>query len=140
MGGQPADGQEGWGDGFSRWSESMAGLFPPREERLIELIEEFRRRQRRCPDLVVRPWWTLAEAEGLHPRIGFVVEYCPGGRESVEVVVREDRVRVEGPLGARETGLDLTAGWRLDGADAGSPETLANYLLRLADRALEDAA
>jgi hypothetical protein len=118
----------------------MAGLFPPREERLIQLIEEFRRRQRRCPDLVVRPWWTPAEANGQHPRIGFVLEYCPGGRESVEVVVREDRVTVEGPVGARETGLDLTAGWRLDGTDAGSPETLANYLLRLADRALEDAA
>lgn len=34
-------------------------------------------------------------------RVGFVVEYCPGGREGAVVVVRLDRVTVEGPAAWR---------------------------------------
>jgi hypothetical protein len=52
--------------------------------------------------------------------------------------VRGERVTVDGPLGAREAALNLTAGWTLDGTDTRSPETLANHLLRLADRVRED--
>jgi hypothetical protein len=36
--------------------------------------------------------------------------------------------------------LDLETGWVLDGVETGSPETLANHLLRLADRTLPEAA
>jgi hypothetical protein len=112
---------------------------PGPARRLMGLIEEFRRRQRVRPDLAVRPWWSPG-ADGAPGRLGFVVEYCPEGRESAEVVVRHGRVTVEGPRGVLESVLDLESGWVLDGADAGSPETLANHLLRLADRTLAEAA
>jgi hypothetical protein len=117
-----------------------AGLLSPSEQRMAGLIEEFRRRQRRRPDLVVRPWWTPPGTDGFPLRLGFVMEYCPGGRDSVELAARDGRVTVEGPVGARDVVLDLGAGWVLGGVDAGSPEILANLLLRLADRALEEPA
>lgn len=107
--------------------------------RLVALLEEFRRRQRMRPDLVVRPWWSPG-GEGAPDRMGFVVEYCPDGRSSVELAVRVGRVTVDGPGGALEAALDLSAGWVFDGAETGSPETLANHLIRLADRALGQAA
>jgi hypothetical protein len=107
--------------------------------RLMALIDEFRRRQRVRPDLAVRPWWSPG-ADGAPGRLGFVVEYCPAGRESAELVVRCGRVTVEGPRGVLEAVLDLESGWVLDGVDAGSPETLANHLLRLADRTLAEVA
>jgi hypothetical protein len=113
--------------------------FPARERRLIRLIEEFRARQRRCPNLAVRSWFTPSD-DGQPARLGCVIEYCPDGQRSVEVAVRHDRVTVEGPAGALEAPLDLTDGWVLDGRDTGSPETLANYLIRMADRALGEAA
>lgn len=139
--GYRAGGKDGGGEGFPDGLEGVLGhALSPSEERLIELVEEFRSRQRRRPNLVVRPWWTPPEAEGLPPRIGFVVEYCPGGRESVEILVRESRVTVDGPKGVREADLDLSRGWELEGRETGSPETLANYLIRLADRALGEAA
>lgn len=112
----------------------------PDEERLLALMEEFRRRQRKRPDLVVRPWWSPGPEEVGRARLGFVVEYCPNGRESVELVVRGSRVTVDGPSGAQESRLDLDGAWSLDGEDAGCPETLANYLIRLADRSLESEA
>jgi hypothetical protein len=119
------------------------GLEPSRfsvpERRLIRLIEEFRERERRCPNLVVRSWFTPSD-EGMPARVGCVIEYCPDGRKSVEVAVRQDRVTVDGPASALEAVLDLTEGWVLDGRDTRSPETLANYLLRMADRALGEAA
>ena len=105
---------------------------------LIQLMEEFRRRQRRRPDLVVRPWWAPPGKDHDRLRVGFVVEYCPHGRESADLVVRGDRVTVDGPTGATEATLDLDGTrWGIDGRDAGCPETLTNYLLRMADRALE---
>jgi hypothetical protein len=119
------------------WGEPARMPGPAR--RLMGLIEEFRRRQRVRPDLAVRPWWSPG-ADGAPGRLGFVVEYCPEGRESAEVVVRAGRVTVEGPRGVLEAALDLESGWVLDGVDAGSPETLANHLLRLADRTLAEAA
>lgn len=123
-------------------SRGMAGhadeSLPPDERRLVELMEEFRRRQRRRPDLVVRPWWTAGE-DGLRGRVGFMVEYCPTGSASAEVAVRLERVTVEGPSGATEAALELASGWFLDGSDTKSPETLANHLLRLADRTLGEA-
>jgi hypothetical protein len=137
MGERPEVGQEDWGDGFPGWPGPGGGELPPAEGRLIRLMEEFRRRQRQRPDLVVRPWWTPPGEDGTTARVGFVVEYCPGGRESAELVVRGDRVTVDGPRGAREAPLDLAAGWGLDGTDTRSPETLANHLLRLADGVLE---
>jgi hypothetical protein len=109
------------------------------ERRLIRLIEEFRERERRCPNLVVRSWFTPSD-EGMPARVGCVIEYCPDGRRSVEVAVRQGRVTVDGPATALEAPLDLTDGWVLDGRDTGSPETLANYLIRMADRALGEAA
>jgi hypothetical protein len=109
------------------------------ERRMAELVEEFRRRQRQRPDLAVRPWWSTGGVAGGGRRTGFVLDYCPAGSRSVEVVVRAKRVTVEGPAGVRDHVLDLEAGWVLDGADTGSPETLANHLIRLADRALEAA-
>jgi hypothetical protein len=121
------------------WNARIGGEPSLAEWRVIELMEEFRRRQQRRPDVAVRPWWTRGEAVGAE-RVGFVVEYCPGGRESAELVVRGCRVTVEGPGGVVEAGLDLARGWLLDGLDTGSPETLANHLVRLADRLLEEAA
>jgi hypothetical protein len=115
----------------------------PAEERLIRLMEEFRDRQRRCPNLVVRPWWTAREEDGGgagRMTMGFVVEYCPAGVDSAELAVRRDRVRVEGPGGVLLGVLDLAEGWLLDGRDRACPETMANYLLRMADEVLENAA
>lgn len=115
----------------------------PGDERLIRLMEEFRARQRRCPNLVVRPWWTPAErgdAPARRAALGFVVEYCPRGMESAEIAVHRDRVRVEGPGGMRTAVLELVGGWMMDGQDRVCPETLANYLLRMADEVLDDAA
>lgn len=115
----------------------------PGDERLIRLMEEFRTRQRRCPNVVVRPWWMPGEADapsGRRAAMGFVVEYCPRGVESAEIAVRRDRVRVEGPGGLRTAALQLVDGWLMDGEDRVCPETLANYLLRMADEVLEDAA
>ncbi len=109
----------------------------PREQRLLDLIEELLRRQRRRPDMVVRPWWTPTSGVDDVSRVGFVLEYCPGGVVSVELAVRGDRVTVDGPGGASEVPLRLSECWEIDGVDAGSPEILANHLLRLADRALE---
>jgi hypothetical protein len=119
------------------WGEPGRMRGPAR--RLVALIEEFRRRQRIRPDLAVRPWWSPG-ADGVPGRLGCVVEYCPEGGESAEVVVRCGRVTVEGPKGHLEAVLDLESGWVLDGVDAGSPETLANHLLRLADRTLAEVA
>ncbi|MFP4624554.1 MAG: hypothetical protein ACLFRX_10280 [Gemmatimonadota bacterium] len=115
------------------------------ERRLARLLEEFTRRQRESPTLVVRPWWWPGAersdaGRGSGGAFGFVVEYCPAGEECAEIAVRVDRVRVEGPTGAREARLDLAAGWRLGSEDVGYPETLANHLLRLADRVLNEAA
>jgi hypothetical protein len=124
----------------SWWEGVGDGALSPGQDRLVGLVAEFRRRQRVRPDLVVRPWWAAPGRPGEAPRLGFVLEYCPGGRESVEIVVRGERVTVEGPSGTVEAVLDLSAGWRLDGCETGSPETLANHLLRLADRALGEAA
>jgi hypothetical protein len=121
------------------WDARIGGVPSAAECRIMELMEEFRRRQQQRPDLAVRPWWTQGK-DGGPPRLGFVVEYCPGGRESAEVVIRGCRVTVEGPGGVLEAGLDLNGGWLLDDVDAGSPETLANHLLRLADRLLDAAA
>lgn len=113
----------------------------PWEKRLVVLIEEFGRRQRMRPDLVVRPWWSQGPPEPGRPRVGFVVEYCPDGQRSAELRVRGTRVTVEGPGGSAEALLRLDGDrWELDGRDAGCPETLANHLLRLADRALGEAA
>ena len=112
-------------------------LDPP-ERRILDIIEEFRRRQRRRPDLVVRPWWTppgRAQPDG-PPRIGFVLEYCPGGRETVELRLSRAGVVVEGPGGRREATVDLEDGWRLGGMDTGSPEILVNRLFQLADAVL----
>lgn len=127
--------------------ESLAhsGPLDPAQERLTSLLEEFRRRQRERPDLAVRPWWTSGgggEAAGGPDAgiVGFVIEYCPRGVESVELAVRRDRVRVEGPGGVRESSLDLVAGWYLDGADVRCRELMANHLLSMADRLLGEAA
>ena len=125
----------GAGEGYSRVT------LAPAEEGLVRLMEEFRRRQRRRPDLVVKPWWTPSPPEPGRERLGFVVEYCPNGRQSAELVVRAGRVTVDGPAGALEASLELAGDrWALDGRDAGCPETLTNYLLRLADRTLGEAA
>jgi hypothetical protein len=121
------------------WDARIGGVPSTAERRIMELLEEFRRRQQRRPDLAVRPWWTRGE-DGGPPRVGFVVEYCPGGRESAEMVIRGCRVTVEGPGDVLEASLDLVGGWLLEDVDAGCPETLANYLLRLADRVLDEAA
>jgi hypothetical protein len=138
-----ADGVGGTGhgsrDGAGGWDELLGRSLSGEEERVIELMREFRHRQQRRPDLAVRPWWSAGEA-GTAGRVGFVVEYCPGGRDSAEMVVRGCRLTVEGPAGVLEAVLDLADGWLLDGLDTGSPETLANHLLRLADRVLEAAA
>lgn len=118
----------------------------PAEDRLIRLMEEFRRRQRERPDLVVRPWWVsdgagaagrLAERRGA---LGFVVEYCPRGGDSAELAVRPDRVRVEGPAGLREASLELATGWLLAGEDVECAELLANHLLSMADGLLGEPA
>ena len=114
-------------------------VLQPDDEGIIRLMEEFRRRQRRRPDLVVRPWWTPPRDIQGHPRVGFVVEYCPDGRDSAELLVRADRVTVDGPTGALDAALELGGGsWGIDGRDAACPETLANYLLRMADRVLQE--
>lgn len=112
------------------------------EERLGRLMEEFRERQRRRPELVVRPWWAQGPdgPPGRRGSLGFVVEYCPDGVQSVEIAVRLDRVRLDGPGGVRELGLALEAGWWLDGEDTGSPALLANHLLSRADGLLSEAA
>jgi hypothetical protein len=112
----------------------------------MRLMEAFRERQRERPELVVRPWWSsdVADAKGRvtgrRAAIGFVVEYCPRGIESAEIAVRPGRVRVEAPGGVRESPLDLTAGWHLDGADVRCAELLVNHLLGMADRLLDEAA
>jgi hypothetical protein len=108
-------------------------------QRLTELMEEFRHRERQRPDLVVRPWWTT-DAWGNRLSQGFVVEYCPTGGESAEIVVRGTRVTVDGPGGVTETRLDLDRGWVLGGLDTRSPQTLMNHLLRLADASFGEAA
>lgn len=131
------DGVGGWE--FAEMGGVEGGSLRRCEQRLRALMEEFRRRQRRRPDLAIRPWWTSG-GDGGARRVGFVVEYCPDGRESAELVVRLDRVTVDGPGGVAEAALDLEDGWLLEGAETGSPETLANYLLRLADRTLGEAA
>ncbi len=113
------------------------GQLAPHEERLLRLLAEFRRRQRQRPDLVVRPWWTPVPEGSAAPRLGFVLEYCPDGAASVELTVRGNRVTVEGPFGAANVPLSLATGWEIDGVDAGSPETMANHLIRWADQALE---
>lgn len=112
------------------------------EPRLTRLMQEFRRRQRERPDLVVRPWWTTSEhvADEGQRMTGFVVEYCPRGVESAELAVRHDRVRVEGPGGLRELTLDLSEGWRLGDQEVTCPELMANHLLAVADRLLGEAA
>ena len=109
----------------------------PAERRLLELMDEFTRRQHVCPDLVVRFWFASAaeEPRGRRP-VGFVVEYCPRGVDSAELAVRLDRVRAEAPGGVREVSLNLADGWRLDGHDRQCPETLASHLLRMADQLL----
>ncbi len=112
------------------------GALPVGETRLVRLLDAFWHRQRRRPNLVVRPWWSTAEGEE-ESRVGFLVEYCPDGRQSATLVVRQDRVTVEGPRGTEEVPLDLTGGWRLGGQDTHCPETTVNYLLRLADRVLD---
>jgi hypothetical protein len=140
MQGQPEGGNTERAGEPVGWDRIAAGELSPTEVRLAELMEEFRSRQRRRPDLVVRPWWIATAALTGRPRLGFVIEYCPTGRNSVEVVVRSDRVTIDGPTGALEAELDLGSGWLLDGSETGSPETLANHLLRLADRALDEAA
>lgn len=112
------------------------------EDRLTRLMQEFRRRQRERPDLVVRPWWTTSEdlARERERTAGFVVEYCPRGVESAELAVRRDRVRVEGPGGLRELPLDLSDGWRLGDQEVSCAELMANHLLAVADRLLGEAA
>lgn len=111
------------------------------EDRLTRLMQEFRRRQRERPDLVVRPWWTTSEVfPEMGRTTGFVVEYCPRGVESAELAVRRDRVRVEGPGGLRELPLDLSEGWLLGGEEVTCPELMANHLLAVADRLLGEAA
>jgi hypothetical protein len=103
-------------------------------------MTEFVRRQRECPNLVVKPWFGAAGPTGRSSRRGaggFVVEYCPGGVESVELAVGAGRVRAEGPGGVREARLDLSEGWLLEGHDRACPVTLANHLLRLADQLLD---
>jgi hypothetical protein len=116
-------------------------VMDPAEQRMVGLMEEFRRRQRKRPDVAVRPWWSSG---GLASRtagaIGFVLEYCPHGVASAHIVVRRGRVTVEGPEGTREATIDLTHGWRFDDRDVECPETLANYLLRLASQTLGDGA
>lgn len=117
----------------------------PGEARLTELMEEFQRRQRERPDMVVRPWWAPEGPEavgrtGRRSAVGFIVEYCPHGVDSVELAVRRDRVRLDGPSGTRQASLELVSGWRLDGADVRCPELLANHLLSMADRLLGEAA
>jgi hypothetical protein len=141
MGERPAGGQHEWGDGFPGWPGPDGSAPLPSDERLIRLMTEFRRRQQRCPNLVVRPWWTTS-GDGERLRVGFVVEYCPHGRESAELVVRQGRVTVDGPAATCDATLDLVDRWELDGVDTRSPETLANHLLRLADGVLgeEEAA
>jgi hypothetical protein len=128
--------REGGGDGFQGSDQRAESL--PAERRLVELMAEFRRRQRRRPDLVVRPWWTPG-GEGIPGRVGFVVEYCPTGSTSAEMAVRLDRVTVDGPAGSTDAVMELGSGWFLNGSDTKSPETLANHLLKLADRTLGDA-
>jgi hypothetical protein len=123
-----------WADGGS-----PGGGVAPATRRLTELMEEFRHRERQRPDLVVRPWWATGPA-GDRLSQGFVVEYCPAGRESAEIVVRGSRVTVDGPGGVTETRLDLDQGWVLGGLDTRSPQTLLNHLLRLADAVLGEAA
>lgn len=95
--------------------------------------------------MVVRPWWAPGGPEsvgrtGRRSAVGFIVEYCPHGIDSVELAVRRDRVRLEGPGGMRQATLDLTQGWHLEGDDVGCPELLANHLLSMADRLLGEAA
>lgn len=131
----PERGGPSTGEGYSRVT------LAPAEEGLVRLMEEFRRRQRRRPDLVVKPWWTPASPEPGRERLGFVVEYCPHGQQSAELVVRAGRATVDGPGGALEATLDLAGDrWAIDGRDVGCPETLTNHLLRLADRTLGEAA
>ncbi|HSH44271.1 MAG TPA: hypothetical protein VK966_00310 [Longimicrobiales bacterium] len=113
--------------------------FPPAEQRLLRLMAEFRRRQRARPDLVVRPWWSPVAAESEHPGVGFVVEYCPDGGASAELRVRSHCATVDGPGGSTHAVLALEAGWCFEGEDVGSPELLANHLLRLAGRILDVA-
>lgn len=138
-GGARGDGG-GPGSGTGAPGSGPGGLEPRgARDRLRRLMEEFRRRQRECPDLVVRPWW-VADGTGSRAAVGFVVEYCPRGVESAELAIRRDRVRVEGPGGVREARLELETGWLLDGEDRHSPETVANHLLSMADRLLEEAA
>ncbi len=133
----PRDGA-GRGDGGGAGGGASPGAAG---ERLVRLLGEFRRRQRRSPELVVRPWWAPGpggvRAGGAR---GFVVEYSPDGVRSVELAVRRDRARLEGPVGTRELSLDLGAGWILEGRDTACPETLANHLLSRADRLLGEAA
>ncbi len=142
MSGSSAPGEATGSAGESGASRARA------DGRLTRLMQEFVRRQAECPDLVVRPWWTAGsgsdgagDGEGESRRMtGFVVEYCPRGVESAELAVRPDRVRVEGPGGLREAPLDLEAGWRLAGRDVGCHRLMANHLLSMADRLLNEAA
>lgn len=113
----------------------------PDEEKLVRLMEELGERQRRRPDIVVRPWWSPGPPQAGSPRVGFVLEYCPDGRQTVQLRVRSRRITVEGPAGVVEASLDLQGDrWAVNGEEAGCPELLANHVLRLADQALVEAA
>lgn len=153
---EPGGSSSGGGRAGRSWGERVEGSSSSGgsvDGRLTGLMEEFRRRQRERPDMVVRPWWAsgppvgsgeAVEAApgrtGRRSAVGFVVEYCPAGVESVEIAVRRDRVRLEGPAGVRQATLELAAGWELEGVDVGCPELLANHLLSMADRLLGEAA
>lgn len=143
--GRSESGQETGRPGAASGAGPRSSELSPAEGRLTALMEEFRRRQRERPDMVVRPWWAPGGPEavgrtGRRSAVGFVVEYCPRGIDSVEMAVRRDRVRLEGPGGMRQASLELGSGWRLDGADVRCPELLANHLLSMADRLLGEAA
>jgi hypothetical protein len=112
----------------------------------MRLLEAFQERQRKRPELVVRPWWSSdvaavgGRASAGSAAIGFVVEYCPRGIESAEIAVRPGRVRVEVSGGVHESPLDLSGGWHLDGTDVQCAELLVNHLLGIADRLLDETA
>lgn len=144
-GADPEDGDSPVGEVVEREVAPASPVPGSADDRLLRLMEEFRRRQRQRPDLVVRPWWTPVENGAVghqppHGALGFVIEYCPRGRDTAELAVRRDRVRIEGTSGLREAGLGLSDGWLLEGEDRVCPETLANYLLRLADQLLDEEA
>jgi hypothetical protein len=131
------DGEDGW-NGVDGMRD--AGTESASQARLVELMEVFVGLQRRRPELAVRPWWTSGGRRAAREAAGFVVEYCPGGVDSVVLDVRRDRVALEGPRGHRELALGLERGWIVEGRDAVSPVTVANRLLSAADGLLSEAA